>query len=116
MRARSLKRIAKTAFVVCLAFILYLIAMNSGAGWLYVVAAVIGALVIVAAPLPWWNVRGIEVERRAPIQATAGEPFECDLEVRNTGRLARHLLEIEDHFAGDSGRAVAVRVGRREPE
>src|SRR5215212_5702684 len=102
MRARSLKRIAKAAFVVCLAFILYLIATNSGAGWLYVVAAVIGAVVIVAAPLPWWNVRSIEVERRAPLQATAGEPLECTVEVRNTGRLPRHLLEIEDRFAGDA--------------
>jgi uncharacterized protein (DUF58 family) len=116
VRTRSSKRIVKAAFVVCLAFILYLIATNSGAGWLYVVAAVIGAVVIVAAPLPWWNVRGIEVERRAPLQATAGEPFECRLEIRNAARLARHLLEIEDHFARDSGRAVAVRVGRREPE
>src|SRR5215212_11219669 len=85
MRARSLKRIAKTAFVVCLAFILYLIALNSGAGWLYVVAAVIGAVVIVAAPLPWWNVRGIEAERRA--DASYG------------GRAVRVWARVKEHGA-----------------
>jgi uncharacterized protein (DUF58 family) len=108
----SLRRIAKPAFVVCLGLVLYLIATNAGAGWLYVVAAGIGGVVAVAAPLPWWNVRRVEVTRRTPVLATAGEPFECSLEMRNTGRLARHLLEVEDRFAGDAGRAVAVRVRR----
>lgn len=116
MRRIGLRRIAKPAFVVCLGLILYLIAANSGAGWLYVVAAGIGAVVIVSAPLTWWNVRGIEVRRHVPVQATAGEPFECTLELRTTKRLARHLLEVEDHFAGGMGRAVAVRVGPEEPE
>jgi uncharacterized protein (DUF58 family) len=116
MRRLGLRRIVKPAFVVCLGMILYLIATNSGAGWLYVVAAGIGGVVAVAVPLPWWNVRGIEVVRRAPVLATAGEPFECSLEIRSTGRLARHLLEVEDHFAGDTGRAVAVRVRRDKPE
>jgi len=116
VRRPGLRRIAKPAFVVCLGLILYLIATNSGAGWLYVVAAGIGAVVIVSAPLPWWNVRGIEAERRAPVQATAGEPIECTLELRNTKRLARYLLEVEDRFAGGAGRAVAVRVGSKEPE
>ena len=111
-----MRRIAKPAFVVTLGLVLYLIATNAGAGWLYVVAAGIGSVVVVAAPLPWWNVRGVEVTRRNPIVATAGEPFECSLEMRNTGRLARHLLEVEDHLASDTGRAVAVRVRRDEPE
>jgi uncharacterized protein (DUF58 family) len=117
MRHPGLRRIAKPAFVVSLGLILYLIATNAGAGWLYVVAAGIGGVVAVSALLPWWNVRGIEgFIRRTPVLATAGEPFECSLEMRNTGRLARHLLEVEDRFAGDRGRAVAVRVRRDEPE
>ena len=80
------------------------------------VAAVIGAMVAVSALAPWWNLRGIETVRHAPVLTTAGEPFECTLEVKNKGRLAQHLLEIEDHFAGDTGRAVVVRVGRDKPE
>jgi uncharacterized protein (DUF58 family) len=116
MRRHGSRRIAKPAFAICLGIALYLIATNAGAGWLYVVAAGIGAVIAVAAPLPWWNVRGVEVVRRATVLATAGEPFECSLKIRNTGRLARHLLEVEDRFAGDTGRTVAVRVPRDEPE
>jgi uncharacterized protein (DUF58 family) len=116
MRRPGLRRLAKPALVVCLGFLLYLIATNAGAGWLYVVAAGIGSVVVVSAPVPWWNVLGVDVARRAPVVATAGEPFECSLEVQNTGRLARYLLEVEDRFAGDTGRAVAVRVRRDELE
>ena len=116
MRRPSSRTVAKAAFAVCLGIVLYLIATNSGAGWLYVVAAAIGGVVAVAAPLPWWNAHGVEIVRRAPVLATADEPFECSLELRNTGRLARHLLEVEDSFAGDTGRVLAVRVRRDEPE
>jgi uncharacterized protein (DUF58 family) len=114
---RLLKIIAKPAFIFCLGCVLYLIATNVGAGWLYVVVAVMGALTLVSVPLPWWSVRGVEVvTRRAPVVATAGEPFECSLEIKNTGRLTRYLLEAEDRFAGDAGRTVALRVRRAEPE
>ncbi|HJQ30310.1 MAG TPA: DUF58 domain-containing protein [Rubrobacter sp.] len=112
---RILKIIAKPAFIFCLGCVLYLIATNVGAGWLYVVVAAMGALTLVSMPLPWWSVRGVEVTRRAPVVATAGEPFECSLEIENTGRLTRYLLEAEDRFAGDAGRALAVRVRRVEP-
>ena len=116
MRRSGLKGAAKPALIVSLGCVLYLIASNVGAGWLYVVVAAVGGLTLVSAPLPWWAVRGIEVKRRAPAVATAGEPFECSLEVENTGRLARYLLEVEDRFAGETGRAVVVRVRRGRPE
>lgn len=111
-----MKRAVKPAFVVGLGLVLYAVAANSGAGWLYVVAAGIGAVVIVSVPLPWWNARAIEVQRRAPTRATAGEPFECALEVTNKRLLARYLIEFEDRFAGGEGRTVAVKVGRNGPK
>jgi uncharacterized protein (DUF58 family) len=110
VKPASPRRIAKPALVACLGAVLYLIATNSGAGWIYVVAAATAAVVLVSAALPRWNVARVQVARSAPTVATAGRAIECSLEVRNTGRLARHLLEIEDRFAGDTGRAVAVRV------
>ena len=117
MRRPGIRRIVKPAFVSCLGLVMYLIAMNSGAGWLYVVAAGLAGVVAVSAPLPWWIVRGVEVAvRRTPVLATADEPLECSLEIRNTGRLARHLLEVEDRFAGGEGRAAALRIRRVEPE
>ena len=111
-----MKRIRKPALVICLGVVLYLIATNVGAGWLYVVSAIIASTVAVSALAPWWNVRTIETIRRVPVLATTSEPFECTLEVRNTGWLARYLLEVEDRFAGDTGRAVVVQAGSDKPE
>jgi uncharacterized protein (DUF58 family) len=110
------KSVAKPVFVVALGFVLYLIASNVGAGWLYVVVAALLGMVLVSIPLPWLAVRRIEVRRQAPVVATAGEPFECALQLENTGRLPRFMVEVLDRFAGDQGRAVAVRVRRAGPE
>lgn len=117
MRAlKYIRRTVKFTFVACLALILYVIATTSGAGWLYVISAGVGAVVLVSALAPLYNVRGLEVKRRAPLVGTAGEPLRCSMEVRNTGYLARHLVEMRDDFAGDTGRGVVARVKRGAPE
>ncbi len=103
-------------FLAALGGVLYLIASSSGAGWLYVVAAAIGATLLVSALAPLWNVRNIEVNRRAPAVGTAGVPLTCSGEVCNTGRLARHMLEIEDRFAGGAGGGVVTRLRRGDSE
>src|SRR5215218_2641661 len=112
----GVRGIAKPALVIFLGLVLYAIASNVGAGWLYVIVAVLVGVVLVSGPLPWLGVRQVGITRRAPVVATAGEPFECTLEIENGGRLPRYMLEIEDHFAGDTGRAVAVRVRRGQTE
>lgn len=111
-----MKKLRKPIFATVLGIVLYLIATNAGAGWLYVVSATIAAVIAVSALVPWWNVRSLEASRKAPVVATAGEPFECSLHLKNTGRLARHLLEIEDDFAGSGGRALVVRLARGASE
>ena len=111
MRLRS---IVKPALVVFLGFVLYVIASNVGASWLYVIVAALAGVVLISAPLPWLGVRHVGIIRRAPVVATAGEPFECSLEIENRGHLARYMIEVEDRFAGDRGRAIAVRVRRGE--
>lgn len=115
MRFAGARRIARAALVAVLCATLYLIAANSGAGWLYVVAATTGAVVLVSVALARWNLAGIEVSRRVPPAATAGANVECTLEVRTTGFFARHLIEVEDRLAGGTGRGVAVRAGRGRP-
>jgi uncharacterized protein (DUF58 family) len=107
-----MKRFIKPAFLAVLGGLLYLIATSSGAGWLYVVAAAIGATVLISALVPLWNVRNIEVERRAPTVGTSGTPLPCSAEIHNTGWLARHMLEIKDDFAGDTGSGIATRLRR----
>lgn len=115
MRFAGARRIARAALLAGLGAVLYLIAANSGAGWLYVVATTTVAVVLVSAAFPRWNVAGIEVSRRVPPAATAGGAVACTLEVTNRGLLARHLIEVEDRLAGGTGRGVVVRAGRRRP-
>jgi uncharacterized protein (DUF58 family) len=111
-----LRSIVKPALVVFLGFVLYVIASNVGAGWLYVIVAALAGIVLISIPLPWLGVRHVGITRRAPVVATAGEPFECSLEIENRGRLPRYMLEVKDRFPGDTGRAVAVRVRHSETE
>ena len=80
MRLRS---IVKPALIVFLGLVLYVIASNVGAGWLYVIVAALAGVVLISAPLPWLGVRNVGITRRAPVVATAGEPFECSLEIEN---------------------------------
>jgi uncharacterized protein (DUF58 family) len=110
MSRGGLKRLGKPMLLILLCGVLYLIAMNSGAGWLYVVSALMAAVVAVSVAVPLWSTRGIEVVRQAPVVGRAGEPLRCALLIHNTGRLARHLLEVKDGFAGDAGRGVVARV------
>ena len=65
MSPSVLKRARKPVLAVGLGIILYLIATNAGAGWLYVISAAIGRVILVSAAVPWWNVRNVEVSRRA---------------------------------------------------
>lgn len=111
-----IKRAVKPGFLILMAVLLYLIAANSGAGWMYVVAAALAATVLVSIPTPLLNVRGLETERHTPPTGTAGEPLVCDIEVRNEGRFAKHLLEVRDVFAGGSESVVLPRVGGRSSE
>jgi uncharacterized protein (DUF58 family) len=106
----KLKRLLKPGFLIAMGVVLYLIAANSGTGWMYVVAATLAATVLVSIPAPLLNVRGLEIERRAPATGTAGEPLEGKIEVRNEGRFAKHLLEIRDGFACGIGNTVMPRI------
>lgn len=98
------------AALLALAGALYLIASSSGAGWLYTIPATLVAVLLVSAIGPLYSLRGIEVRRVSPATATAGRPLRCTLEVSNTGRLPRHLLEIQDNLAGGEGGIVVPRV------
>lgn len=111
---KTLRRSAKFAFLVFIGLILYGVATSSGAGWLYVVSASIAGIILVSILSALWNTRSIEVTRAAPLLGTAGEPFTYSVKLHNRGHLPRYMLEVEDRFAGGTGRGVAVRVKRGE--
>lgn len=107
-----MRRLLKPGLLCALGGVLYLIATNTGAGWLYVISAGIGAVLLLSALASLWSVSSIEVSRRSPARGVAGEPLPCTLDVRNRGRLPRYLLELRDSFGGERGGGVAVRVAR----
>ncbi|MBA2441831.1 MAG: DUF58 domain-containing protein [Rubrobacter sp.] len=109
-----MRRLLKPGLLCALGGVLYLIATNTGAGWLYVVSAGIGAVLLLSAIATLWSVSSIEVSRKAPARGVAGEPLPCSLTVHNRGRLHRYLLELRDSFGGESGGGVAVRVAGGE--
>jgi uncharacterized protein (DUF58 family) len=71
-------------------------AINTMAGWLYVISGVSLALLGLAAYLPTRSFSGIEVKRR-PIQpVSVGEELTIELEICNQGKRPVTLLQIED--------------------
>lgn len=110
MKRERARRAIKPALLAGLGLILYVIAATSGTGWLYVISAAVLAVIVVSAAGLLWSVRGLEVSREAPPTGRAGDPLECTLKVRNTGRLARYALEIEDELAGGTGRGALAQV------
>ena len=80
--------------------LLFLIGTNVQSGWLFVLSAMLLGAALTGLVLPWWMVRGISVTRSAPAEATQGRPVRVRLDVHNTGRGMRYLLELEDtHLA-----------------
>ena len=103
-------------FVVLLACIGFA-AINTGANLLYLVFAMMAALMVVSALASWLTLRGLTVERRAPKTAVAGEEACVALRVRNAKRfLHSYSLRIIDQE--DRGRAAGIcylmRLGSRQ--
>jgi uncharacterized protein (DUF58 family) len=94
---RPTKRFAALAVGSAL---LFLIGTNVQSGWLFVLSALLLGAAVAGLLLPWWMVRGIEVVRSAPAEATQSRPVRVRLDVENRGRGMRYFLELEDeHLA-----------------
>jgi uncharacterized protein (DUF58 family) len=110
--------LTKRALVIILVgFALLLIAATIRSGWLYLVASVLFALVIVGLLSGWLATRAIEVSRRSAKQVFEQEPFEVAIRVTNSGRLTRHLVRIRDlQFPGRKRRGFAAKARAQRAE
>lgn len=71
-------------------------AINTMAGWLYVISGISFALLGIAATLPVRSLKGIRVNRR-PIQpVSAGDQITLELELENHGSQPKTLLQFQD--------------------
>ncbi|MEX0754827.1 MAG: DUF58 domain-containing protein [Actinomycetota bacterium] len=82
------------------ALLLFLIGTNIQSGWLFVLSALLLGAAIGGLLLPRWMVRGIEISRSAPLEATQGVATQVRLEVTNASRGVAWLLVVDDdHLA-----------------
>jgi uncharacterized protein (DUF58 family) len=87
---------ARSFAVLGLAFALILIGINSQAGWLFWLASILLAALIVSWILSMIQVRGLEVKREHKEELAEDESLDIKLSVYNRGLLARSLLEVID--------------------
>jgi hypothetical protein len=82
------------------ALLLFAVGTNVQAGWVLVVAALLLGILAAGLILPLTALRGVEVSRRAPARATAGEPVPVTLAVDNASRGLRGMFRVTDDFCG----------------
>lgn len=87
---------SRSVVALALSLALILIGINSQAGWLFWLASMIVAAVVVSWLLSLQQVRGLSLTRRHAPKVVEGEALEVTLEVSNKGRFSRHLLEVMD--------------------
>jgi uncharacterized protein (DUF58 family) len=82
-----LPRLTRQAFVLlCIGGALYGVSRTTGAGWLVVLLAGLGATLVVGAVLPLVALRGLRVALHPPTDATAGQPVRLELTVSGRAR------------------------------
>jgi uncharacterized protein (DUF58 family) len=94
--------------------LLFFLATNVQAGWLFVLAALLFGAVIAGLVLPATATRGVVVERRAPGEVEQGNQVLVDVTVHGGRRSTRRGLIVRDRFLDAADLWVAtVRPGER---
>lgn len=86
----------RSMIVVALSAAMILIGINSQSGWLFWLAGLLLAALLVSWLESLFQVRELEAERLHPVGVVEGEDLEVEIRVRNGGRFTRHLLAVID--------------------
>lgn len=97
----------KTIYWLLGAASLYLIALNVGSGWLYVLISAMAALPLASPLLSRLNGRRIQVSQRSPGPALQGDGINAPVSLKNFSRLPCFFLRLEATFGG-SGTSLLV--------
>lgn len=81
-----------------LALFFFAAATNTMAGWLYVISAVMVAILALAALLPVQTLRGIRCQRAAIQPVSVGEALVLELVVKNQTAHAKPLIQVLDEL------------------
>jgi uncharacterized protein (DUF58 family) len=71
-------------------------AINTMAGWLYVISGVSCALLFIAAALPGRSMKGLSIRRRQVQPITAGDELAIEFEITNQSKQDAALLSFKD--------------------
>lgn len=82
-------------FLALWAGLLFLIATNIQAGWLYVVISFMLILGVASVAAPKSALRAVSLEVALPDLCERGSPAPAVLTIRNNSRISRHMLRIE---------------------
>ncbi|MDI6874519.1 DUF58 domain-containing protein [Candidatus Solincola sp.] len=106
---------ARSLTVVALSLAMILIGINSQSGWLFWLAGLLLAALLVSWLESLFQVRNLDAERSLPPRAVEGEDLEVEIRVRNGGRFSRHLLAVVDADPCESGAPArfSLKVARR---
>ncbi len=91
-------------------------AMNTMAGWLYVISGVSCALLAIAAILPPRSLGGLTVTR-LPIQpVTAGDELKVELEIHNQTKQSAFLIQVVDVLPFVLGKSIKQAIENISPK
>ena len=91
---------------------LLVVGLLSGNNLLYLVAAPVWAALLLALPLGWFNLRGMEVRRMLPAELYAGRDAAGRLLLRNPRRrLSASAVDVTDEGTGATGTCLRVPAG-----
>jgi uncharacterized repeat protein (TIGR01451 family) len=109
-KARYFKSLVLLAMVITA----YTGAINRGESLLWVICAVLLASLIIGMSWPYWLIRTMSVVRTGPESAQVGDTVNFNIEVTNTGRLPRFMIEVIDWLPFSNSKAGVLTPGYQE--
>ena len=101
---------SRSLLVVALSLAMVLIGVNSQSGWMFWLAGLLLAALLVSWIVSALQVRNLSLARIHLPEAGERDLLRVTLEIRNRGRLPRHLLEIIDEDPRGAGRRRPPRL------
>lgn len=104
----------KTLYWLLAAALLYLIAWNVGAGWLYMLTTMLAAFPLASLILNRANIRRVEIVQDSPPAVTDGDRLAASFEIINPSFLPRFFLDLDCACAGSRRRLFLPVLGPKE--
>lgn len=109
---KGLQHIHPGAALLAATLVTAAIALNRGIDLLWGMALLLACALLAGLLLPWAQLRGIELRRRWPAEAVAGQPCVLEYEITLAGRFPRYGITVCDALGEDAALVAAVYLPR----